>query len=105
MDGVALLEEARAAGLKVWSQGDKLVIRGPKVAEPLALLLIEHKSLVLPLVREPLVPWMVQEWRRVSIPDWRRILAESTARGDKGRVEYARWMLREVLLDSEYDDK
>ena len=48
MEGVRLLEEARAAGLKVWSEGDNLVIRGPKAAEPLALNLIAHKQDVLP---------------------------------------------------------
>ena len=104
MDGVALLEEARAAGLVVECRADKLVIRGPRNAEPLALLLIEHKSVVLPLVREPLVPWMLQEWRRVSIPDWRRILRESVTKGDKGRADYALWMLTQVLFDPEYEE-
>ncbi|MBI4299114.1 MAG: hypothetical protein HY666_05065 [Chloroflexi bacterium] len=53
MDGVALLEKARTAGLKVWSQGDKLVIRGPKAAEPLALRLIERKPEIMAALRKP----------------------------------------------------
>lgn len=51
MDSVTtLLAEAQAAGLKVKAEGNKLVIRGPKVAEPLALKLIEHKVEVLRLL-------------------------------------------------------
>lgn len=51
MDGVtALLTEAQAAGLRVRAEGDRLVIRGPKRAEPLALKLIEHKAEVLRLL-------------------------------------------------------
>jgi hypothetical protein len=42
MDGLMLLRRARDAGLVVTAEGDKLVIRGPKRAEPVALLLIEH---------------------------------------------------------------
>lgn len=49
-------------------------------------------------------PWMLWQWRRVSIPDWRRILQESVDQGDSKREEYARWMLREVLLDPEYEE-
>ena len=47
--------------------------------------------------------WALWEWRRVSIPRWRQILAESIAEGDGHREKYARWMLWEVLLDPEYD--
>jgi len=41
--------------------------------------------------------WVLEEWRRVSIPEWRRVLREAEAQGDARREEYARWMLREVL--------
>lgn len=50
----ALLAEAQAAGLRVQAEGERLVIRGPKRAEPIALKLIEHKAEVLRLmVPEP----------------------------------------------------
>ena len=49
-------------------------------------------------------PWVLWEWRRVSIPDWQMILRESKDRGDTGGEDYARWMLREVLLDPDYDE-
>ena len=48
--------------------------------------------------RDPLL----EEWRRISIPEWRRILQKSTEKGDIQREEYSRWMLREILLDPEY---
>jgi hypothetical protein len=47
MDGVTLLRQARAAGLAVATEGDKLVIRGPRRAEPVALLLLAHKPAVI----------------------------------------------------------
>lgn len=47
MDGITLLRRAREAGLRIAADGGRLVIRGPKKAEPVALLLIEHKREVL----------------------------------------------------------
>ena len=52
MDGLTLLRRAHDAGLAVVTEGDKLVIRGPKRAEPIARLLIENK----PAVMAVLVP-------------------------------------------------
>ena len=46
-------------------------------------------------------PWMLREWRAVSIPEWKRIRDLSASESDQGRLDYARWMLREVLLDPE----
>jgi hypothetical protein len=47
MDGVALLSRAKAAGLRVEAADGKLLIRGPKRAEPVVKLLVEHKVEVL----------------------------------------------------------
>ena len=55
-----------------------------------------------PVLEEGLEPWMLWEWRRTSIPEWRRILQESIEQGDARRAEYARWMLRDILLDPQY---
>jgi hypothetical protein len=49
--------------------------------------------------------WMLEEWRRISIPDWRHILNESIECRNKEREEYARWMLREILRDEEYQER
>ena len=48
--------------------------------------------------------WMLWEWRRVSLPVWRRIFRESLDKGDHDRQEYARWMLGAVLLDPEHQE-
>ena len=45
--------------------------------------------------------WVLEEWRRVSIPSWRKILMESIVAGDLSREHYARWMLSDILEDTE----
>lgn len=47
MDGLSLLAEARRAGLSVHVEGDKLVVRGPKVAAPIAQRLLANKAQVM----------------------------------------------------------
>jgi hypothetical protein len=50
MDAMSLLTKARGAGLAVRTEGDKLVVRGPRSAEKLALQLLDHKAEVMPLL-------------------------------------------------------
>ena len=57
-----------------------------------------------PDVDEPFEPWVLREWRRVSIPDWQVMLSDSMDRRDTTREGHARWMLREALLDPEYEE-
>jgi hypothetical protein len=47
MDALTLLHRARHVGLHVEAVGDKLMVRGPKHAEPVVKLLSEHKAEVL----------------------------------------------------------
>ena len=56
MDGVELLSQAHAAGLTVTAEGDKLVVRGPWSAEPLAKELLEHKVEILAHLRRAAQP-------------------------------------------------
>ena len=49
-----------------------------------------------------LQPWVLWEWRRSSVPDWRRTLEESIRHGDRATEDHARWMLKEILLDPDY---
>jgi hypothetical protein len=56
MDGLILLNRAREAGLAVAAEGDKLVIRGPRRAESVARLLIEHKPEVLAALAPVMLP-------------------------------------------------
>jgi hypothetical protein len=44
MARLMVLGEARAAGLRVWTEGDDLVIEGPAAAEPLARTLLARKA-------------------------------------------------------------
>jgi hypothetical protein len=47
MDGLTLLREARAAGLTIEADGQRLRIRGPRGAEPLVQQLVANKTAVL----------------------------------------------------------
>jgi hypothetical protein len=47
MDGMTLLSEGWAAGLTVTTDGDRLVIRGPKSADAVARRLLAHKTVIL----------------------------------------------------------
>jgi hypothetical protein len=52
MATLKLLEEARSAGLKLRTEGDQLVIRGPKSAKRIAQALLDRKAEILPFLRE-----------------------------------------------------
>ena len=53
MVGLNLLAEARAAGLSVWREGDRLYVKGPKQAEEVAKRLIAEKEAVFQLLTLP----------------------------------------------------
>jgi hypothetical protein len=59
MVSLKLLAEAQGAGLKVTAEEDRLIIRGPKRAEPLTMALLAKKQDILALMscadREPAV--------------------------------------------------
>lgn len=56
MDGMILLLEARRAGLKLSTDGDRLLIRGPKIAEPLVRRIIANKPIVVAALAEQSKP-------------------------------------------------
>jgi len=78
-------------GLPVWKPEELPSIRG---------YLVEH----LPPGKVPQTNSVMEEWRRTSIPAWRGKLKAAMKEGRKGDEEYARWMLREVLLDPEHQE-
>lgn len=51
MDCITLLREAKAAGLTVSTEGDRLVVRGPKIAHETACRLLAHKPDVMAALR------------------------------------------------------
>ena len=73
MDSVIrLLDDAHMAGLSLWRDGDKLVIRGPKSAGPVAERVIERKPDVLRLLpAEPLHCVGCDRPIDVDATDWR----------------------------------
>lgn len=102
-----LLDEAQALGARFTLNGERVTISGPApLPTRLMKRLRQHKADVLTHIRgrPDFEPWMLREWRRVSTPGWRWILQESIDSKDSKREDYARWMLREVLLDPEYEE-
>jgi len=76
MDGVTLLRRAREAGLAVATEGDKLVIRGPRRAGPVALLLLAHKPAV--------IAALAADWRarhREALAYWGALMAPGRPHG------------------------
>jgi RecJ-like exonuclease len=61
VDGLTLFTQARAAGLTVEAEGEKLVVTGPASAEALALALLAHKPEIMAILArdDPEVAWRV----------------------------------------------
>jgi hypothetical protein len=72
MDQMMLLDEARAAGLSVAIDGDKLVVRGPRLAEPVARRLLAHKSEVMAVLASARRP-------ATEAANWRELFEERAA--------------------------
>ncbi|HEY8601497.1 MAG TPA: hypothetical protein VIL85_23925 [Thermomicrobiales bacterium] len=65
MDGLTLLDQARAAGLTLSADGERLNVRGPRRAEPLVRALLAEKYAVLGLLAQddPEVRWRAEAMR------------------------------------------
>src|SRR5436309_100761 len=92
MDGLTLLHKARAAGLEVKTDGAKLIIRGPKKAEAVALELLAHKSAVLAALTIP-QDHLPAEWHLLW--DERAAIMEYDAGLPRERAEAA--ALKDIL--------
>jgi hypothetical protein len=108
MELETILDQVKQLGINFTVAGDRIRYRPASRMPPdLIETLRSHKAELLQALRQRQTPesdlacWVLEEWRRVSIPEWRRILKDSIEQGDRKREEYARWMLREVLLDPE----
>ena len=99
----ALVYEAKALGAEFEIRGDRVKVAAPRpLPSTLVAKLKERKPDLLEFLQLEFEPWALREWRRLSIPEWREILREAIGTSDLKREEYARWMLREVLLDPQY---
>jgi len=110
MDISLLLEKCRELGATFTPLDGRLRVQAPQpLPDELMADLKEAKSEILAELQRPLMGqndfWLLEEWRRTSIPGWRRILQESIESNNTRREEYARWMLREVLDDPEYREE
>jgi hypothetical protein len=106
-----LIEKCEALGATFTPLSDRFKIEAPQpLPDELVTQLVHAKSQVLAELRGKQIDkaecWLLEEWRRMSIPDWRQILQDSIDAKDKYREDYARWMLREMLDDPDYrEDK
>ena len=104
MNVLALLERCRELGATLTTVDDRVKVRAPEPLpdDVIAALKEAKPQLLVELRRQQHQCWVLEEWRRTSIPSWREVLVESIEKHDKKREEYARWMLREVLEDPDY---
>jgi hypothetical protein len=104
-----LLEECRDLGVKLTAVNDQLKVQASKpLPDNLIAALKESKEKVLAEIQRrnqnASKCWALEEWRRLSIPGWRRILKESIEQKDTERENYAREMLRDILEDPDYEE-
>lgn len=62
MDPVTLLRKAREAGLVIQPDGDRLLVRGPRRAEPIVMLLKEHKPAVMAALQRLCPDCLTESW-------------------------------------------
>ena len=107
-----LLDRLRRHGVVVSVSGGQIrLVPGSRVPGNLVAQLQDNKSAVRDYIFAQSAHsapktwpdcWPLELWRRTSLPEWRENLSESVKSGDKSNEEYARWMLREILLDPQY---
>jgi len=108
-DAATLVRECRSKGVTLTLVAGRVRLRAKKpLSGDLMSALRDRKQEVIALLSKEQETdsgcWVLDEWRRVSIPDWRRILQKSIAQGNNRRADYARWMLLEVLEDPDFKD-
>jgi hypothetical protein len=87
---LALIDEAREAGLKLELEGASFAVSGPKAAKPVALRVIDRRPEILALLRTG----YAQPWPEL-LPDFsrRRVVDYALCAGGPGNVECSneRW--------------
>lgn len=109
-DIATLLGKCRALGAVFILNGDRIKVQAskPLPEEYITELKQSRQAVIEELCYELQAEarcWVLEEWRRISIPSWRKILSQSIQEHDQNREEYARWMLREILEDPEYQEQ
>lgn len=62
MDGLSLFRAARALGLSVTVDGDRLVVRGPAAMEPVARALLANKGAAIAALRDAELRGVATDW-------------------------------------------
>jgi hypothetical protein len=81
MDPMTLLDRAHGAGLAIASAGDKLIVRGPRRAEPMVRLLAVHKCEILAALAEA-TGWLARH--REAQSHWGALHPATRPRGSLG---------------------
>ena len=104
-----LIERCRKLGATLTPLNDRIRVEAPQpLPDDLVAELKEAKPEILAELQRQqesrLKPGteLLEQWRAVAIPEWRKILREAREDGNARREEYARWMLREILKDPDY---
>jgi hypothetical protein len=110
MDVLTLIEKCRELGATFIPLDGRFRVQAPQpLPDNIIVELKEAKPRIMAeLRRQQNIKdkcWILEEWRRVSIPEWRCILQKSIECNDSKREEYARWMLQEVLEDPEFGER
>jgi hypothetical protein len=105
-----LIRRCQELGIQLIPCGDKLKMKAaqPPPADLFSAIKESKREILAELkyrLHQDVECWILEEWRRISLPEWRHILQESIEGKNKAREEYARWMLREVLEDSDYREQ
>jgi hypothetical protein len=88
MDALTLLDRAREAGLSVARDGGKLVVRGPREAEPVVQLLAEYKADILTALAEA-TSWRARH--REALAHWSALRSLEEAAGLAWGELESRW--------------
>jgi hypothetical protein len=105
-----LVQQAKEHGATFIVEKDSIRVRAPEpIPDDLLDLLRKNKIEILRYLQQletKLWPGdhLLEEWRRISIPDWREKLKVAIENRNIKGEEYARWMLKEILEDPDYKE-
>lgn len=110
MEVSVLIDKCRSLGATFTTVGGSIKVQAPEpLPDNLIVALRQAKPQILVQLKQEINNqaecWMLEEWRKTSLPSWRRVLKVSIDAGNSNREAYARYMLREVLDDPEYKEK
>ena len=105
-----LLQKCRELGATFTPSNDRVKIKAPlPLPDDLVSELKKAKPQILKELfyerRDQANYWLLEEWRRLSIPEWRKKLRKSIELKSPSNEKYARWMLKDVLEDPEYKEE